>query len=147
MAKVLSTEDRNLEVSSINSSKVVEYKDFDLTLEMNPATKDIYKKKDAAAVKQAVKTLLLTDRFEKPFRPFFGAGLNTLLFELATDATGIEIEKSIIQTIQRYEPRCIVKDLKVNSLPDNNTISVKLEFQIVNTQQIVSFETAVSRLR
>ena len=68
MATKLSTEDGNLSVSAITGTRTRVYKDIDLTFTNKPSG-EIFKKESAAAVKQAVKNLLLTNYFEKPFQP------------------------------------------------------------------------------
>lgn len=148
MAKVLSTEDKDLSSISLAASRKRLYSDIDLTLARNTSNdNDIYKKKDAAAVKQAIKTLIQTNRLEKPFRPEFGADLRSMFFELVDDATGNLLEEQIYNTISRYEPRVKVRKLDVNLKPDNNSLAVRLEFQVINTEQIETFETTITRLR
>lgn len=144
--RVLSTEDGNLQKSTLISSRTVDYLDIDLTFNKRPAG-DVYKKRDAAAVKQAVKTLLLTDYFEKPFEPFFGANLKAMLFELADDQTSAEVSENIIRAIEVYEPRVTVEDLNVIVLPDQNDMRVSIVFKIISTQEVVTFTTNLSRLR
>ena len=144
--RVLSTEDGNLQKSALVSSRTVDYLDIDLTFSKRPSG-DIYKKKDAAAVKQSVKNLLLTDFFEKPFQPFFGGNLRAMLFELADPDTEEEVEENIINAINNYEPRAEVQSIDVNVLPDQNDMRVSVVFQIVNTQETVTFTTNLSRLR
>ena len=63
--RVLSREDNNL-TSSIITARKVQYKDIDLSFTAKP-NGELYTKRDAAAVKQAVKNLILTNHFEKPF--------------------------------------------------------------------------------
>ena len=144
--RVLSTEDGNLQKSTLISSRTVNYLDVDLTFNKRPSG-DIYKKKDAAAVKQSIKNLLLTDFYEKPFQPFFGGNLRAMLFELADEDTEDEIEENIINAINNYEPRVEVQSIDVNVLPDQNDIRVSVLFQIINTQETVTFTTNLSRLR
>ena len=146
MSKILSTEDTNLN-SSIRSARIRKYKDIDLSFEPNPNTKDIFKKNDVSAVKQSVKNLLLTNRFEKPFRPNFGGNLSNLLFELVDSFSDREARVQIQNAISLYEPRALVLEVSVNPSPDNNLIKVKVVFQVINTEEIVSLETSVSRLR
>ena len=88
MAKTFSVEDGNLSSSLIKSSRAKVYKDIDLTFTVKPSG-EIYKKQDAAAVKQAIKNLLLTNFGEKPFNANFGANLRAWLFELADEDTEI----------------------------------------------------------
>ena len=85
-----------------NSNRVVKerlYSDIDLTFFARTSTDgDVFKKTDAASVKQALKSLLLTNKFEKPYKPAFGGNLNGLLFELADADTGSEIASRIKST-------------------------------------------------
>ena len=144
--RVLSTEDGNLQKSTLISSRTVDYVDVDLSFNKKPAG-DIYKKRDASSVKQAIKNLLLTNHYEKPFQPFFGANLRGLLFELADDQTESEVSVNIASAIQSYEPRVEVMDIDVNVLPDQNDMRVSIVFKIVSTEEIVTFTTNLSRLR
>ena len=81
MAKVFSIEDGNLTKVPLTSSVTRLYKDIDLTF-AKKSSGDIFKKTDAAAVKQSVKNILMTNPTEKPFDPYFGGGLNEFLFTL-----------------------------------------------------------------
>jgi len=144
--RVLSTEDGNLQKSTLISSRTVDYLDIDLTFAKRPSG-DIYKKKDAAAVKQSIKNLLLTDFYEKPFQPFYGANLRAMLFELADEDTEDEVEENIRNAINKYEPRAEILTISVNVLPDQNDMRVSVYFKIISTQETVTFTTNLSRLR
>ena len=84
VTKALSIEDGNLQTPSIVTTRNRKYSDLDLTFAAR-TTGDIFKKTDAAAVKQSVKTILQTNFGEKPFQPNFGADLRSRLFENFTD--------------------------------------------------------------
>ena len=144
--RVLSTEDGNLQKSTLISSRAVDYLDIDLTFNKRPSG-DLYKKRDAAAVKQSIKNLLLSDFYEKPFQPFFGANLRAMLFELADDDTEDEVEENIRTAINKYEPRAEILTISVNVLPDQNDMRVSVYFKIISTQETVTFTTNLSRLR
>ena len=90
VTKSFSTEDGNLSSSSIVSARTIYFKDIDLSMELKTSG-DVYKKTHASAVKQSVKNIIMTNFYEKPFDPFFGANISGLLFELANDLTGEEI--------------------------------------------------------
>lgn len=145
VTRARSVEDGNLS-SSILTSRDRKYKDIDLSFTLSP-NKDLYKKTDAAAVKQAVKTLLLTGPGERPFQPVFGAGLSRLLFENATEDTEAEIDVLIRTAIENYEPRAEVIDVQTNMNLDRNELFVKVTFRVISTQQEVTLETSLSRLR
>lgn len=143
---VLSLEDKNLSTSSIITTRTVPYKDIDLTLAVKQ-NGDVYKKTDAAAVKQAVKNLVLTNHYEKPFSPNFGGNVRALLFDLADEETEVDIENMIIAAIQRYEPRARIINVIAKSSPDNNAINITIIFNVVNTEEEVTFTTTLARLR
>jgi len=142
----LSAEDGNLESSSVFATRVKKYSDIDLTFANKPSG-EIYKKNDAAAVKQAVSNLLQTNHFEKPFQPFFGGNLRYYLFELADDNTAYDVYDNVIRVINQYEPRANVLEVDVNAQPDRNSLDVTVKFKIVNTGEVVVVTTNIARLR
>ena len=146
MARIFSIEDGNLSAGTLITSRAVSYSDIDLTF-AKKASGDIYKKTDAAAVKQAIKNLMLTNLGEKPFNPYFGGGLNDLLFELADDSSDILIQAVVEAAIENFEPRAKLLKVEPVILPDQNTARVKVVFQVISTSEEVVFETTVSRLR
>ena len=79
--KAYSVEDGNLSTRPIVTSRSRDYKDIDLSFKKRTSG-EVFKKTDAASVKQANKNLLLTNKTEKPFNPFFGGSLNRFLFSL-----------------------------------------------------------------
>jgi phage baseplate assembly protein W len=146
VTRAFAVEDGSLNTTSLLTTRTKLYKDIDLTFAKRPSG-EIYKKTDAAAVKQAVKNLLLTNKFEKPFQPDFGGDLNNLLFELVDNDTVYEIDAAIREAVQRYEPRARVRQVATNLQPDANSISVSVTFQIVNTEEVVTLDTTITRLR
>lgn len=143
--KAFSIEDGNLSASII-TSRNKKYTDIDLTFTVKPSG-DIYKKFDAAAVKQSVKNLLLTSRYEKPFQPNFGANLNSALFALDTDYDPDFIQDLIADAIAKYEPRARVLEISLNLLPETNALDATIVFQVVNTDEVVSVDVSLTRLR
>ena len=146
MATKLAAEDVRLGSSSIIGSRTKVYKDIDLTFAAKPSG-EIFKKTDAAAVKQAVKNLMLTNHFEKPFQPRFGANLRDLLFDLADDEAEEDIEDACINAINVFEPRAEALNVKAIANPDRNSIRVTVEFRIINTEETVVISTVLARLR
>ena len=146
-SRVLSKQDHNLQdVSTLISSRTKPYRDIDLSFTAKP-NGELFLKKDSAAVAQALKNLLLTNFFEKPFQPFFGGNIRAMLFELVDDDSEEELATQIIKAINAFEPRAIVRGLDVTINPEDNSLRVKLTYQVVNTEEEVVFTTTVSRLR
>ena len=146
MATKLAAEDVRLGSSSIIGSRTKVYKDIDLTFAAKPSG-EIFKKTDAAAVKQAVKNLMLTNHFEKPFQPRFGANLRDLLFDLADDESEEDIEERCLNAINVFEPRAEALNVTAIANPDRNSIQVVVEFRVINTEELVKFTTTLARLR
>lgn len=144
--KAFAAEDKDLSVKSLLSARSVDYKDIDLSFGVKTSG-DVYKKQHAAAVKQSVKNLIMTNFYEKPFQPFFGGNISGLLFELANDDASEEIKEVIENAIEFYEPRAKVLEIIVNASPDKNVVTVSIQFQVVNTEELVILETSISRLR
>jgi phage baseplate assembly protein W len=145
VAKAFSIEDGN-QSSSILSSRKKQYTDIDLAFLARPSG-DVYKKTDASAVKQSVRNLLLTSRYEKPFQPDFGANLNSALFGLDTDFDPEYIQDLIADAINNYEPRARVLTIDIQTDGDKNLMNATVEFQVVNTSEVVSLEVSLARLR
>ena len=146
-SRALSIEDRQLGTVTLITAVDRAYTDIDLTFERKGGTNDIYKKTDAAAVKQAVKNLISTNHFEKPFVPYYGGNIRSMLFELANDNSSTEIENNIRNSIYQYEPRAEVISVDAVVEPDQNNVRVTLTFKVVSTQQLITFTTVINRLR
>ena len=144
--RVLSNQDANQNSSSIITSRTRLYRDIDLTFTAKP-NGELFVKKDGAAVTQALKNLIQTNFFEKPFTPFFGANVRAMLFELADDNTDEELAQQIIDAINDYEPRALLISVEVKNLQEQNSIAVTIEYQIINSSEVVTFTTNVARLR
>ena len=108
---------------------------------------DIFKKTNAAAVKQAVRTLLLTNYTERPFMQRFGGNLSDMLFRLSTEIDDAGLEKRISNAIESYEPRVQILNINTVVSPDNNDVRVTVSFLILSTLQQESVELNLTRLR
>lgn len=145
-AKAFSIEDGDLQTRSIITARKRQYVDIDLSF-TNKTNGDVYKKTNAAAVKQSIKNLLLTNTTEKPFQPYYGGDLTRFLFSLSEDFDEEDLKDMIAAAIQNYEPRVIVKDIQVLIIPDNYDAKVTVVFQIISTSEVVSLDVSIARLR
>ena len=108
---------------------------------------DLVKKYDDQAIKTAVKNLILTNNYERPFHPEIGSQVNALLFEPATPLLKAVLEKTIRNTIENFEPRVNLTDVQVDVDGDNNRVNVTIDFRILNTQTAQTIELALERTR
>lgn len=123
------------------------YKDIDLSLKKNPNTKDISKKVDVPAVKQALKILVNTQFTEKPFQPLFGSQVRGLLFEPMSHSTSSLLASVIELAIQNFEPRARVEDVTVIANHDQNSYEVVISFFVRGVRDLQELGLVLERLR
>ena len=70
-----------------------------------------------------------------------------MFFELADDNSSQNVRESIDNALYIYEPRAEVLNIDVNLQPDRNSLSVTLTFKVVSTEEVITLNTFVSRLR
>lgn len=130
---------------SVTLSRNREYSDIDCTLAVKTGG-DIFKKVNAAAVKQSLKNLIMTNTFEKPFRPEFGANLRGLLFELADEGTDYFVIERLKRIVEEQEPRANILDIIVSTAQTiRNHIAITITFKVVNYQQTFSLTANLER--
>lgn len=123
------------------------YTDFNLLFTINPATGDITKKSNEEAIKASVRNLIQTKNFERPFHPEIGSQIYSLLFENFTPVIAQVMKKTIFDTIEKFEPRVSVTDVKIQEKPDSNELNVDIQFVINNSDQLVTLKTTIQRVR
>ena len=130
-----------------NVSRKKPHRDLDLSLKIHPIRKDIIPLKDDAAIKNAIKNLLITNFYERPFADDLGANLRGLLFEPAGLITNIELRNNIRDVIQKYEPRVSVTSIDITDNVPRNEYLIEVFFNIkgINVEQVV--EIPLRRLR
>lgn len=142
--------DISLDISN-NKSKFIArqtpYADLDLAFRPNPVTGDINPVRDTEAIKRSVVNLVLTSFFERPFQPEIGSGVRGLLFEPADPITMHSIEEAVNRTIENFEPRVRVLEITSDFQEDDNSYRLTLEFQILSSQQVVTTDIVLERLR
>ena len=131
--------------NSVRSNRT--YSDLNLNFNKNPATKDVAKLKDVEAVKRAVRNLILTNRFERPFHPEIGSDIRSLLFENMTPVVEVLLKDRIKETIDVYEPRADVTDIIVSGDTDRNEYRVQIEFRVLNIPDPIIVTEFLQRLR
>ena len=144
--RAFAVEDGNIGLTTILTSRTKSYSDIDLTFTPK-ASGDIFKKQHGAAVKQAVKNLLLTNFSEKPFVPNYGGDLNAMLFRLSTEIDNTTLEDDIIRAIETYEPRAQVLNVQTTLNSDRHEVKATVTFKVISTQEQQSVDISLTRLR
>tara|TARA_B100000212_G_C27197230_1_gene457154 strand:+ start:95 stop:514 length:420 start_codon:yes stop_codon:yes gene_type:complete len=122
------------------------YTDMDLNITPHPSSGDLVLKYDKDAVKRSIRNIMLTNDYERPFRPGFGANLRALLFELADDITKFEIRKQITEAIEAFEPRVMIDEIYLNQ-DRNNRMYVNLHYGIRGVEEAQELEIILERVR
>ena len=128
-------------------SSTRQFADLDLNFTPHPVTGDVGFKKDENAVKQAVKNLVLTQNFERPFHSEIGSSLRSLLFEPATPMTKEILRKTISDTITNFEPRVELIDVEIRYTLDDTAVDVRIIFKIRNTFTPIDVNLTLERTR
>jgi len=121
------------------------FADLDLSFEAHPITGDIVTKKDTDAIKRAVRNILLTNHYERPFKPNFGSNLRGQLFELNMPGTRRRITEQIIEELNILEPR--IGRVAIQMLDEGNTLNLTIFYQIIGTRENQQVNVVVSRVR
>lgn len=123
------------------------YSDIDLSFTANPVTGDLAKKTDVNAVKQSLKTLILTRFYERPFQPKLGSPIYGMLFDNIDMISANRLQLELDLLISKYEPRVSTSDIIVTPEYENNAFRVDITFIVVGVEGPVTFSTILKRSR
>ena len=139
-----------IQTDIVNNAKIVatkqEWRDLDLLFKAHPITGDVTVKTDTDAVKRSVKNIILTNHFERPFKPNFGGSVRDMLFELNTSRKLRKVQKRLKETIETFEPR--VEDVQVIlANEDSNELNITIHYSIKNGTRKQQVDFTVTRTR
>ena len=123
------------------------YRDIDALFTSNPNTGDISIKTDDNAIKFAVKNLILTKNFERPFDSSIGSQVHGMLFEQMDAGTIVVIKKMIENTLTNHEPRIELINIDIEPNEDDNSLSISIYFRIKNTTKSLNVSFVLDRTR
>ena len=123
------------------------FSDLDLNFTIHPVTKDVSRKYDENAIKNALKNLVLTSNYERPFHSEIGSPIKRLLFEPAGPMLAMTLKRAIVDLVNNFEPRVDLIDVSVSFSGDNNAVYVTLEFKVINTERPLTLELVLERTR
>ena len=107
--------------------------DLDLVFGIHPVSKDIRMKTNVEAIKQAIKTLVLLNHYEKPFHPDIGCDVLKSMFEpFEGEFTDDMMRKHIHNVIDNYEPRAVLEKIDIDVDEDQNALGITIWFTPIN---------------
>ena len=104
--------------------------DLDLTFNMHPTTGDVTTRTDTDAIRRAVRNIVETNKYERPFKPNFGGSIRDLLFELDTTFKVNLLKARLKEMIEIFEPRVEGVFIQLSKL--DNTLNVTIFYNIKN---------------
>lgn len=122
------------------------YSDLDIQFKRHPNTGDVVVRKDADAVKRSVRNIILTNHYERPFKPGFGGSMRDLLFELTSARKLRKARNRIKSMIELFEPRVTNVRVTLNEI-DSNEVSLQIYFSIRNGLNNQSIDMTLTRAR
>ena len=136
MAKVINDGYNDAQVINESSLTTFTYRDFSLFFTQNPVTGDVSTITDVQDVKRAVRNLVLTNEFDRPFHPEIASHVRDLLFQPFTAITYNLLRNRIEKVLEIYKPRAtltrvVIDDREFQNM-DNNTLSIKIFFTLNN---------------
>lgn len=134
--------------ATINRPKNFKFKFSDISFDMfpHPLTGDIPVLYDADSINQSINNIIKTRTYERPFSSYnISSKINELLFELSGALLVNELKNVIFNAIVNSEPRIILYEIKVTNLPETNSVSIKVYYQIRTVDTIEKFETVLTR--
>lgn len=123
------------------------FTDLDLNFKPHPLTGDIVKRVNDSAIKAAVRNLVLTHNYERPFHSDIGAPLRRLLFESPSPLTKAMIIKAIEDLLAAHEPRVVTQQVQVTYSQDTYEVYIRIEYRIVNTSTVQAVDLTLERTR
>ena len=110
------------------------FKDISLSFQPHPVTKDLPVLTNERAIVRSVRNLVETIPTERFFDSLLGSDVRDSLFENYSRGQVSIIEDQIRETCKRYEPRVDDVGVTVDANPDDNTLNVKVFFNIVGLE-------------
>ena len=110
------------------------FKDISLSFQPHPVTKDLPVLTNERAIIRSVRNLVETIPTERFFDSLLGSDVRDSLFENYSRGQVSIIEDQIRETCKRYEPRVDDVGVSVDANPDDNTLNVKVFFNIVGLE-------------
>ena len=112
------------------------FKDISLSFTPHPVTKDLPVLTNERAIIRSVRNLVETIPTERFFDSLLGSDVRDSLFENYSRGQVSIIEDQIRETCKRYEPRVDDVGVSVDANPDDNTLNVKVFFNIVGLESV-----------
>lgn len=146
-------------MQTIDIKKQTTYSDLDLAFRIHPARKDLILSTDIQAINRSIRNLILTNHYERPFRPEIGSNVRKMLFEPNITLVKNFLTKEISNVIKNFEPRIDLQEVNVltqgqkseffesSIISDPNTIIIEIIYNIINSTEAQKLQIPLTRDR
>ena len=110
------------------------FKDISMTFQSNPLNDDLIVLKNENAIARSLRNIVYTLPGEKFFDEPFGSRITESLFENIDEITATIIVDEIRQSIDNYEPRVEVDDVKAFPDYENNSFDVTITYDVIGSE-------------
>ena len=110
------------------------FKDISMTFQSNPLNDDLIAIKNENAIARSLRNIVFTTPGEKFFNESFGSRITESLFENIDDITATVIVDEIRESINNYEPRVEVDDVKAFPDYENNSFDVIITYDVIGSE-------------
>ena len=128
-------------------TKELIFSDINSTFTPHPVTGKVTVLRNEEAVKRALRNLILTDFYERPYEPLFGGNIRAILFENSDPFIEYQVKKQIQTAINNFEIRVNILEVEVQSSPDSNQLNINIFFFIENQKDPVELTINLERVR
>ena len=110
------------------------FKDISMTFQSNPLNDDLIAIKNENAIARSLRNIVFTTPGEKFFNQSFGSRITESLFENIDEITATVIVDEIRESINNYEPRVEVDDVKAFPDYENNSFDVIITYDVIGSE-------------
>ena len=110
------------------------FKDISMTFQSNPLNDDLIAIKNENAIARSLRNIVFTTPGEKFFNQSFGSRITESLFENIDEITATIIVDEIRQSIDNYEPRVEVDDVRAFPEYENNSFDVTITYDVIGSE-------------
>tara|TARA_B100000427_G_scaffold37555_1_gene27182 strand:- start:170 stop:571 length:402 start_codon:yes stop_codon:yes gene_type:complete len=110
------------------------FKDLSMTFQSSPLNDDLIALKNANAIARSLRNIVFTLPGEKFFNPNFGSRITESLFENIDEISATVIIDEIRESIDNYEPRVELIDVKAFPDYENNGFGVNIVYEIIGIE-------------
>jgi phage baseplate assembly protein W len=123
------------------------YSDFLNDMRANPMSGDVGMLVNQAAIKQSLRNLILTNKYERRINPSLGSNITASLFENMDGSTASTIAGAIRDTVANYEPRVNLINVSCQPVPQKNAMNVTIIYSIMQFPGRQTLQVTLNRIR